>query len=418
MHWFLSTTLVVFLTIPCLSQNAYKVYINEIRVNDAGRDNREFIELIGPAGTVLTNFRIALHDGVETFDGEVWSITIGNFTIPDDGITDNSGTALGFYVLGESHVTNVDESTGWGNDMLLDTNAGLILYDDSNNIIDAVAWGSAGDLTTNDPGTITISPPTNANNFLPVTIDDDDGDNSLEAPSNILGDDGSGWTNSSETAGTINSNQTSGDVSLPVTLSSFSATNEKNRIILEWVTESEVNNLGFEILRSTQNSDNFAMISSYQYNPALQGQGNSSTRTEYSFVDNSINENVSYWYKLVDVDFNGNRTEHGPISANLNTITIGGFILNQNYPNPFNPNTTISFEIPNLEKDKLRVVLSVFNSLGQKVTTIFDGTVSSGTYTFNWDGRNDFDRKLPSGVYTYSLRSRNFTSSKKMILLK
>ena len=266
---------------------------------------------------------------------------------------------------------------------------------------------------------LTTSPPTTTNNFLAVTINDDGGNNSLEAPNNVNGDDGSGWVNTGESSGIINLNQTSGDVSLPVTLSSFVANVGANQIILEWVTESETNNLGFEIFRSGQDQANYVLLTSYQYSTALQGQGNTNTRTEYSYTDNHINEGMIYWYKLVDVDYNGVRTEHGPISVNLNNL-VGSedFILHQNYPNPFNPNTTISFEISDFEEYDVNVVLSVFNNLGQEVSTIFDGRLSRGIYTFNWDGKDDIGRKLPSGVYTYSLRSENFVSSMRMILLK
>jgi FlgD Ig-like domain len=417
MFRFVYVYLILGLTISGWSQNAHHVYFNEIRANDAGLDNREFIELIGPAGTNITGFRIAHRNGAANNDGEVWSTTIGNFTLPNDA-TDINGEGLGFYILGDAAVPNVDESTGWTTDRLLDATAGLILYDASNNIIDAVAWGSAGDLTIDDPGTVTTSPPTTANTFLAVTPGDDAGNNSMEAPNNVLGDDGTGWTNTSETSGTLNSGQT-GDVSLPVSLSSFEANIGANQINLRWVTESETNNLGFDLLRSVQNTNDFVILSSYQTNPDLQGQGNTNILTEYSYIDNFVDEDVTYWYKLVDVDYNGVRTEHGPISATLSANNINGFSLHQNYPNPFNPSTTIRFSVPNSGKDNLHFVLSVFNNLGQEVTTIFDGPINSGNdYVFSWDGRDNFGRRLASGVYTYSLRSQNFVSSKKMILLK
>lgn len=209
------------------------------------------------------------------------------------------------------------------------------------------------------------------------------------------------------------------DASLPVTLTLFAANIAANQIDLKWATESEVNNLGFELWRSVGSTDDFVILSSYQTNTALQGQGNTNIRTEYSYTDNSVDKGVTYWYKLVDVDYNGLRIAHGPISATLNGNAVSGFDLQQNYPNPFNPNTSISFSVPNFEKDNLHVVLSVFNNLGQEVVTIFDGPVDSGNdYVFNWDGRDNFGRRVASGVYTYSLRSENFVSSMKMILLK
>jgi hypothetical protein len=334
------------------------------------------------------------------------------------GTTDEIVRFVFTNIVGQAKISNITITrTGTATDIDVPT-AGLYL--DTNQ--DGVRDGSAIATATFSGGAATF--PSLTNQSLSTTIDwliaydiASAANQSANAGCSINENDivGSGGTMINLTNGT---SYTTGDVALPVTLSSFGATAERNQIILEWATESEVNNLGFEILRSTQNPDNFVTISSYQYNPGLQGQGNTNNRTEYSFTDNSIDENLTYWYKLVNVDLNGNRTEHGPISANINSNTIAGFALHQNYPNPFNPNTTISFEIPNLDKNKLRVVLSVFNNLGQEVATVFDGTVNSGTYTFNWDGKDNFNRKLPSGVYTYSLRSENFVSSRKMVLLK
>ncbi|RMF57375.1 MAG: hypothetical protein D6748_11300, partial [Calditrichaeota bacterium] len=156
-------------------QNTYQVYINEIRPDNAGADSIEFIELIGPAGTSLTGFKIIHYNGASSSDGGLWTHVIGTFTIPDDGVTDNQGNALGFYVLGlnsgAASIPNVDETLTSKN--LQNGPDGIVLYDAQDNILDAVAWGGAGDLPIDDPGTVTTSPPTTANNYLHVTVSDD-----------------------------------------------------------------------------------------------------------------------------------------------------------------------------------------------------------------------------------------------------
>lgn len=90
------------------------------------------------------------------------------------------------------------------------------------------------------------------------------------------------------------------------------------------------------------------------------------------------------------------------------------YTLQQNYPNPFNPATEISYEI----KKQGKVILEIFNSLGQKVTTLCEREHSPGTYHVTWPGRDSQGRQLPSGVYLYRLRINDQAISKKMLLLK
>lgn len=85
------------------------------------------------------------------------------------------------------------------------------------------------------------------------------------------------------------------------------------------------------------------------------------------------------------------------------------YSLSQNYPNPFNPSTKITFSIP---KDGI-VTLKVYNVLGQEVATLINQQMKAGTYDVDFNGS-----KLSSGVYLYSITADNFTSTKKMIMLK
>ena len=75
------------------------------------------------------------------------------------------------------------------------------------------------------------------------------------------------------------------------------------------------------------------------------------------------------------------------------------FSLAQNYPNPFNSGTVIAFALP-ANSD---VRLAVYNLQGQNVATLVEGTRHAGTYTVNWDGRDESEGELASGVYLYRL---------------
>lgn len=102
------------------------------------------------------------------------------------------------------------------------------------------------------------------------------------------------------------------------------------------------------------------------------------------------------------------------IDDELSSNAPSGYELSQNYPNPFNPNTTISFTIPTSEN----VSLTIYNVRGQVVKTLVNDSRSAGTHNIQWDGLNNFGQKVASGIYIYTLRTSNFTESKKMTMLK
>ncbi len=83
--------------------------------------------------------------------------------------------------------------------------------------------------------------------------------------------------------------------------------------------------------------------------------------------------------------------------------------LHQNYPNPFNPTTTITFDIP----VQSHVKLSIYNILGQKVAELVNEVKLPGRYSVKWEASN-----YSSGVYLYKIEAGQFTSVKKLILLK
>ena len=88
------------------------------------------------------------------------------------------------------------------------------------------------------------------------------------------------------------------DGTLPVELTSFELLETRNDgITLQWVTESEINNLGFNLDRKTPITD-WSQIASYVTHPALQGQGSVSHQTIYTFTDNTVQENESYDYPV------------------------------------------------------------------------------------------------------------------------
>ncbi|MCP4569833.1 MAG: T9SS type A sorting domain-containing protein [FCB group bacterium] len=90
------------------------------------------------------------------------------------------------------------------------------------------------------------------------------------------------------------------------------------------------------------------------------------------------------------------------------------YSLHQNYPNPFNAATTIFYELPMTTKVKFEI----FNVLGQKVVTLIDAEETAGIHSAVWDGTDESGVTVASGVYLYRLTTSEFTSEKKMVLMK
>ncbi len=190
-----------------------------------------------------------------------------------------------------------------------------------------------------------------------------------------------------------------GSSPVPVELTSFTANLKGNKVELNWQTATEVNNYGFEIQRSTENSGWTAI-------GFVEGHGSSNSPKYYSYVDNPIDKGL-YSYKLKQIDLDGAFKFSDVVSVDLGSVTK--FALKQNYPNPFNPTTEISFDVPK----ESNVRLSVYNSLGQKVADLLNEKLSAGTHRVKFDGSY-----LTSGIYFYKMESGGFTEIKKMILMK
>lgn len=103
------------------------------------------------------------------------------------------------------------------------------------------------------------------------------------------------------------------------------------------------------------------------------------------------------------------------VSPAEGSVTVPeSYTLSQNYPNPFNPETRIDYQLPS----DGWVELSVYNVLGQKVRTLVAEQQTTGAYTATWDGRDEVGLGVASGVYFYRLNAGDFTSTKRMILMR
>ena len=186
---------------------------------------------------------------------------------------------------------------------------------------------------------------------------------------------------------------------VPVELSAFSAIVIKRNVVLNWTTESELNNQGFEVERKNQDGK-FVAIGH------VNGNGTTTERKQYSFTDVSLQEG-KYFYRLKQVDFNGAYEYSNEVLAEITTPLE--FALNQNYPNPFNPSTSISFSLA----EPSFVKLAVYNLLGEEVQVLKNENMDAGSFNVNFDAAS-----FPSGMYLYKIETAQFTSVRKMMLMK
>ena len=192
------------------------------------------------------------------------------------------------------------------------------------------------------------------------------------------------------------------NTSLPVELSSFSASTIGSTVKLSWKTETEVNNYGFDVERSELSAERQA----WEKIGFVNGNGNSNSPKSYTFTDTDVLSG-KYSYRLKQIDNDGKFEYSKVIEVDLGAPTK--FELSQNYPNPFNPVTTIRFSLP----EAGNVKLTLFNILGQEIKTLVNDFKESGVHTINFDATD-----LNSGMYIYKIEAGNFVQTRKMTLIK
>lgn len=187
---------------------------------------------------------------------------------------------------------------------------------------------------------------------------------------------------------------------VPVELVSFSSSIRGSKVSLNWITATELNNHGFEIERSLDES--IWRIIGFDA-----GKGTITETQYYSFTDDisDLSQNKVY-YRLKQIDFNGNYRYSNVVEV----VRIPtDYNLAQNFPNPFNPSTTIEYSLSNPEL----VTLKIFDVLGKEVATLVNEQKSAGDFEVNFSAE-----QFVSGVYYYKLIAGDFASIKKMVLIR
>jgi hypothetical protein len=169
-------------------------------------------------------------------------------------------------------------------------------------------------------------------------------------------------------------------------------------VVLQWTADMKPNEDGFYIERAKDGD-----------NPEweLAGILNGSAAGDYGFTDKVVEEG-NYLYRVSYLDDEGTGYESQIVSVNVSALP-GQFSLDQNYPNPFNPITSIRFNVPQTSS----VSLKVYDMFWREVATLVNETKSAGTYSVSFDAS-----KLASGTYFYRMDAGNFTTTRKLSVMK
>lgn len=195
---------------------------------------------------------------------------------------------------------------------------------------------------------------------------------------------------------------------LPVSISLFTFTVKERNVQLNWITEWEMNNSGFDVERAQVNETGTGSWIKLGF---VQGKGTVNEPNIYSYNDTRLNAG-KYRYRLKQVDHNGHY-EYFQLAEEVIVANPNVFALGQNYPNPGNPHTKIDFEMP----VEGRAVIKLYDVTGREVMIILDEIKRADYYTVQVNGS-----ELSSGVYFYRITAegegKKFTQTNKMILVK
>ncbi len=158
-----------------------------------------------------------------------------------------------------------------------------------------------------------------------------------------------------------------------------------------------------------------SQMDSVNIDPKYFGPGNDSIYLRFRLTTDDTFESDGIYFDNIEV-----------ITTSITNVADGidnipeTFALSQNYPNPFNPTTTIRYQLP----EASRVVLKIYNILGQEIKTLADEIQDAGAKALIWDSKNNSGTLVSSGVYIYQLQAvstqnnNSFMQAKKMLLVR
>jgi hypothetical protein len=181
-----------------------------------------------------------------------------------------------------------------------------------------------------------------------------------------------------------------------IAVTSFSADSAAGGVDVSWECADEV--AGFHLYRTTGSGE--AKTLPEKLNAEL-----ITGESPYAYLDAAVKESVTYSYWLEAVDVSGAADTFGPVECTRNGALPTTYTLYQSRPNPATGSATITFDLP----EDAKVMLTVYDINGRKVTTVVNETLTVGTHERTV-------ARLAPGVYVYRLDAGSFSAAKKMVV--
>jgi hypothetical protein len=191
-------------------------------------------------------------------------------------------------------------------------------------------------------------------------------------------------------------------VLVPVELNAFSAAAVDGAVMLRWATQSESDNFGFHIYRSSALDGAYDRVTE----SLIRGAGTSAIPHEYSFVDRGVEAGSTYYYKLSDVALNGVEAFHGPIRVDVPTH-VAVLSLDVPAPNPVRATAQIQYTLPSAGMTRL----VLYNVAGRVEQVLARGAQEAGSYSLLIDGE-----RLSPGLYLLRLETASGVTTQKIII--
>jgi hypothetical protein len=191
---------------------------------------------------------------------------------------------------------------------------------------------------------------------------------------------------------------------VPVRLSSFTASSENRGILLEWGSSGETDFSGFHVQRSMQSDAAYERITTELIPP----------KANYKLLDSDVVAGATYYYRLEALDRTGKREFFGPVSARMEPFTRKTQ-LGQPFPNPVTKgSSTITFTMASSGRVRIRVL----DLAGREVRMLLDGPAQAGDQSVIWNGRNERGELVPAGMYLCQLQIPGFQATRKLVRLQ